>query len=82
MQRADDEAIWQHAAAADYAIVTKDDDFRQKSFLRGAPPKVIWLRLGNCRTADVETVLRLRRADILTFEADGQAALLALTRLA
>jgi predicted nuclease of predicted toxin-antitoxin system len=78
LQTADDETIWQHAAGADYAIVTKDDDFRQKSYLRGAPPKVIWLRLGNCRTADVEAVLRARRADILAFEADRQAALLAL----
>ena len=82
LHSADDEAIWQHAAAANYTIVTKDDDFRQKSFLRGSPPKVIWVLLGNCRTADVEAVLRARYADILTFEEDGQAALLVLTRLA
>ena len=82
MQAADDESIWQHAASAGYTIVTKDDDYRQNSFLRGAPPKVIWVHLGNCRTADVEAVLRVRRADILTFEEDGQAALLVLTRLA
>ena len=77
---ADDEAIWSHAAVEGLLIVTKDDDFRQRSFLRGAPPKVIWVRLGNCRTSDVEGVLRTRRRDIEAFAADDQAALLVLTR--
>lgn len=36
---ADDEAIWQFAATHGFAIVTKDDDFRQRSMLRGAPPQ-------------------------------------------
>ncbi len=36
---ADDEAVWAHAGAGGYAIVTKDDDFRQRSFLLGPPPK-------------------------------------------
>ena len=80
LQSADDEVVWQHAAATNYTIVTKDDDFRQKSFLRGSPPKVIWVHLGNCGTADVEAILRSRHADILMFEADNQAALLVLTR--
>ena len=77
---ADDEAVWARAAADGYAIVTKDDDFRQRSFLRGAPPKVIWVRLGNCRTADVEALLRARHADVEAFAADERAALLLLTR--
>jgi len=82
MQTADDESVWEYAATAGYAIVTKDDDYRQRSFLRGSPPRVIWVRFGNCRTADVEAVLRARHADILAFEEDAQAALLVLTRLA
>ncbi len=35
---ADDEAVWTYAAAHDLVIVSKDSDFRQRSFLRGAPP--------------------------------------------
>jgi predicted nuclease of predicted toxin-antitoxin system len=31
---APDEAIWDYAAANGFVIVTKDDDFRQHSFLR------------------------------------------------
>ena len=37
LARADDEAIWSLAASSGYVIVTKDDDFRQRSLLRGAP---------------------------------------------
>jgi predicted nuclease of predicted toxin-antitoxin system len=48
--------------------------------VRGAPPKVIWVRLGNCPTDDVEGVLRARHADVLAFDADSAAALLVLTR--
>ena len=77
---AQDEAIWAHAAAGAFVIVTKDDDFRQRSFLRGGPPKVVWVRLGNCRTADVEALLRGRQADVAAFASDPEAALLVLAR--
>ena len=79
LQSAADEMIWQEAAAGGFTIVAKDDDFRQFAFLRGAPPKVIWLRLGNCTTNEVERVLRSRREDIAAFESDPDAALLVLT---
>ena len=79
LEREPDVAIWDRAVAEGYVIVTKDDDFRQWSFLRGAPPQVIWLRLGNCSTADFEHVLRSRQADILAFCADTSAAVLLLS---
>jgi predicted nuclease of predicted toxin-antitoxin system len=34
---ADDEAVWSHAVAHGATIVTKDDDFRQRSLLHEAP---------------------------------------------
>lgn len=77
---ADDGQVWAHAIAGGYAIVTKDDDFRQRSFVRGAPPKVIWTKLGNCTTTDVEAALRTRHADIVAFAADPTAALLVIAR--
>lgn len=79
LQSAPDETIWQEAAAGGFIIVAKDDDFRQLAFLRGAPPKVIWLRLGNCTTDDMERVLRSRYDDIAAFDSDPDAALLMLT---
>ena len=42
--------IWERAGQEAYAIVSKDNDFRQLSFVHGAPPKVIWLSVGNAGT--------------------------------
>ncbi len=80
LEAADDEAIWALSASRGFTIVTKDDDFRQRSVLRGAPPWVVWLRLGNCRTSDVEAVLRDRYAEVREFVGDAEAALLILAR--
>lgn len=55
---ASDIAVWTYAQANEYLIVTKDSDFSDLSVVRGFPPKVIWLRLGNCTTSDVERTLR------------------------
>ena len=49
------------------------------SFLRGPPPKVIWLRRGNCSTADIEALVRFNRTEILAFGSDDEAAFLALS---
>ena len=32
--------IWDYAKANDFAIVSKDADFRERSFVEGFPPKV------------------------------------------
>ena len=58
-------------------IVSKDVDFQQRPLLMGDPPKVIWIRLGNCLTAAVVTLLRSHHAKLLAFEADPSAAFLA-----
>ena len=78
MEVADDEVVWEHAAKHGFIIVSKDDDFHGLSFVRGAPPKVIGLGLGNCSTNQIESLLRWRVDLIRTFEADAQAALLTL----
>lgn len=77
---ADDAIIWSRAAVEGWTIVTKDDDFRQRNFLYGAPPKVVWIRLGNCTTDDIERLLRTRALQVLTFVDDARAALLVLGR--
>ena len=78
LQAADDEIVWARAANGGFVIVTKDDDFRHRSFLHGPPPKVIWLRLGNCRTADVAALLRTRAPEVHAFSDDPQSGLLVL----
>src|SRR5205085_8367991 len=74
-----DPDVWAHAAANGFAIVSKDADFQQRALLHGHPPKVIWLRLGNCSTAAVAALLRSRLADIQAFDADPVASFLALS---
>ena len=73
-----DRAIWQHARDHGFVIVTKDEDFQQLSVLYGAPPKVIWIRLGNCSTADIVRLLAELRAEVFHFVAGEEAAFLAL----
>jgi predicted nuclease of predicted toxin-antitoxin system len=75
LSRADDQTIWEFAAQHDFTIVTKDDDFRRRSFVFGPPPKVIWVRLGNCHTKNIEHVLRARHDDARAFLANHGAAL-------
>jgi predicted nuclease of predicted toxin-antitoxin system len=76
---ASDSAVWAYAAAQGLVIVSKDADFQHRALLLGHPPKVVWVRLGNCPTAAVAALLRARLADLLAFEADAMASFLALS---
>jgi len=78
MERADDMAVWERAREDEFTIVSKDADFHQLSFVRGAPPKVIWIQLGNCTTDEIEALLRARLDEVLAFGDDPEAAFLAL----
>jgi predicted nuclease of predicted toxin-antitoxin system len=53
-----DRIIWEYARDNDFIIVTKDADFSEISLLEGFPPKVIWIRRGNCSTNEIEIMLR------------------------
>ena len=75
---AEDEAVWSFAAQHGLTIVSKDSDFRQRSFVRGQPPKVVWIARGNCSTEVVASLLRERQADLLAFERDDAASFLVL----
>ena len=75
---APDRAIWIHARDHGFVIVSKDEDFHRLSVLHGPPPKVIWLRLGNCSTDEVIRLLRRRREEIEGFVAHEESAFLAL----
>lgn len=70
LRDADDFAIWQYSKAHGYAIVSKDSDFQQRSLLNGAPPKFIWVRVGNCTTKRIESLLRSYSAALHTFNLD------------
>lgn len=42
-----DAEIWEYAKVNGFTIVSKDTDFRERSFVEGFPPKVLWLDVGN-----------------------------------
>ncbi|HMP74939.1 MAG TPA: DUF5615 family PIN-like protein [Kiritimatiellia bacterium] len=50
LTREQDEFIWSFAAENGFTIVSKDSDFVHLSMLRGHPPKVVHVPLGNCST--------------------------------
>lgn len=79
LDRADDTAIWQHARSGGFVIVSKDDDFRQRSLVFGHPPKVIWLKVGNCSTGRVDELIRAHVERIHMFGGDPHSSLLVLT---
>ncbi|MDZ4700441.1 MAG: DUF5615 family PIN-like protein [Rhodothermales bacterium] len=55
---ADDLVVWHYSRENGYLIVSKDSDFNEISLMHGFPPKVIWIRRGNCKTRDIEALLR------------------------
>lgn len=78
LERGTDREVWDYARANGFAIVTRDTDFQYLSLLRGPPPKVIWVRLGNCKTAEIESALRSRHERLAQFRDDEQSALMVL----
>ena len=68
--------VWEYALAKGFAIVSKNENFHQLSFLYGAPPKVDWACLGNYRTKDIELASRRHHTDLLKFNADEEGAFL------
>lgn len=73
-----DETVWDYAAQHGLTIISKDSDFHQRSFLFGHPPKVVWIRRGNCSTNQIESILRAHHADLTGFEQNEEGAFLTL----
>lgn len=73
MGQATDLLIWQRAAELGAVIVTKDEDFAQLTILRPEAVGVVWLRVGNCRTAELlATFERLWPEIMRQLEAGGR----------
>ena len=43
LRAAEDGKIWDHARTNGFVIISKDTDFRERSYVEGFPPKIIWL---------------------------------------
>jgi predicted nuclease of predicted toxin-antitoxin system len=70
LENSKDSFLWNYAKENNYCIVTLDGDFYDLGLIKGSSPKVIWLRLGNTTTQNVETILRKNYDLISTFLSD------------
>ncbi len=58
MAQADDLEVWEYAKALNLVIVTQDSDDSDWNKLRGAPPKIVWLRCGNASFIQIQQKIR------------------------
>ncbi len=66
-----DNAIFDYARKHKFdAIVTNDEDYYWISMLKGSPPKIIWLRIGNMTTQNLTSLLTAKRDEIIDFLQD------------
>jgi predicted nuclease of predicted toxin-antitoxin system len=79
LRGADDEQVWDYGRAEDFIIVSKDTDFRERSFVEGFPPKVIWLDVGNAGTLLIADLLRQECQRVEAFESEHETSLLILS---
>jgi predicted nuclease of predicted toxin-antitoxin system len=78
MGNALDMEIWQYAYDNDHIIVTKDADFSELGLIKGFPPKIVWIRRGNCSTRDIELMLRENFSAIGALSDDPETGILTL----
>jgi predicted nuclease of predicted toxin-antitoxin system len=76
---ASDESIWRYARLHGFTVITKDADFMHRSLVRGFPPKIIQLQVGNASTDQLAALIRARTALISRFLKDRSESLLILT---
>ena len=76
-----DLSLWNYAKENGFTIVTFDADFIDIATLKGAPPKIIWLRMGNSSTAEIADILKRNHLIIRDFiENDQESVCLELLR--
>lgn len=75
---ASDEVVWQLAKDHACLLVTRDEDFIRFSMVRGVPPKVVWLAVGNCSNQEIVRLLRTRHQALEDFSRHEQATFLTL----
>jgi predicted nuclease of predicted toxin-antitoxin system len=80
LHEADDAIVWTYAREEGFTVVSKDADFSELSMVLGFPPKLLWLRIGNCVTSDIEAVIRSNYAFIVRLIEDDDTGILSLFR--
>lgn len=82
LHKATDSDIWYYARHHGFLLATRNKDMIDLCVFRGAPPKTLWIRLGNCSTTLVREVFDVNRERIAQFIGDENRVVLSLFRLA
>ena len=67
MKDSTDREIWEFAKIKNFVVVTFDSDFVDIANLKGHPPKIIWLRIGNTTTSGIAELLNTKADYIKDF---------------
>lgn len=70
LQKISDPELIGFAARNGFMVVTQDEYLPDLVAVRGGPPKVLWIRCGNRRTADIERLLRTYHEQIEALDRD------------
>ncbi|NOU22913.1 MAG: DUF5615 family PIN-like protein [Methyloglobulus sp.] len=73
-----DNQVWKYAKANGYTLVSKDSDFYNLSMLHGHPPKVIWIKRGNCTNRQLQLLLRNKADAINALSANESIAFISI----
>ncbi|MEM8897938.1 MAG: DUF5615 family PIN-like protein [Bacteroidota bacterium] len=68
--------IWFYAKENGLVIVTFDEDFYDWQILKGYPPKIIWLRMGNTSTKMLANKLIAEKGNISSLVEDDNLGIL------
>jgi predicted nuclease of predicted toxin-antitoxin system len=74
-----DEDLWAYAREHGFTVISKDSDFYDLSSLEGSPPKLVWLRVGNCSRAELLRLITDNAAAIEALENDPLESMLVLS---
>lgn len=69
---APDRVLWRYALDHDAVIVTKDEDFADMVAIGAEAPPVVWVRIGNTRSAALLTWFEPLIDDIVEMVDNGQ----------
>ncbi|MEP7339526.1 MAG: DUF5615 family PIN-like protein [Acidobacteriota bacterium] len=78
LDQAGDRVVREHALQHDLIVVTKDSDFSDMCWWLGFPPKVVWIRRGNCKTSAIEKLMRDHFDDIKAMTEDETVGIVTL----
>lgn len=72
MESSPDLALWQRALDTQSVLISKDEDFMHLVTLRSLSPKLVWVRIGNTRRAQLLSEFDVALERILAVLEEGE----------